>query len=106
MTRDAIGQLISIFKAQAEKEKDPVIAQRVAREKAQAERVRNEKAAMPTPVEEVRFKVDKYPAIDLGNMNRFGVITQEDGNKQATPAANTQQKQREQNITQEYAYYD
>ena len=31
MTRDAIDQLISIFKAQAEKEKDAVTAQRVAK---------------------------------------------------------------------------
>ena len=41
MTRDTIDQLINIFKAQAEKEKDAVTAQRVAKEKAQAERVRN-----------------------------------------------------------------
>ena len=93
MTKDAIDQLISMFKTQAEKEKDPVMAQRVAREKAQAERVCNEKAAIPTPVEEVRFEVDKYLAIDLGNMSRFGVITQEDDDVQATPAANTQQQQ-------------
>ena len=91
MTRDAIDQLISIFKAQAEKEKDPVMAQRVAREKAQAERVRNEKAAIPTPVEKGRFNANKFPAIDLGNMNRFRVITQEDEDVQETPAANTQQ---------------
>ena len=65
------------------------MAQRVAREKAQAERVGNEKAAIPTPLEEVRFEVDKYPAIDLGNMNIFGVITQEDDDVQETPAANT-----------------
>ena len=104
MTRDVIDQLISIFKAQAEKEKDPVMAQRVAKEKAQAERVRNEKAAIPTPVEKVRFEVDKYPAINLGNMSRVGVIMQEDGDAQSKPAANMRQQQREQNITQEYAY--
>jgi hypothetical protein len=94
MTRDAIDQLISIFKAQAEKEKDAVAAQRVAKERAQAERVRNKKAAVPTPEVEVRFEVDKYPGIDIGNMNRIGVITQDDNNVQATPAANTQQQQR------------
>ena len=76
----------------------------MAKEKAQAERVPNKKAAIPTPVEKVRFEVDKYPAIDLGNMSRFGVITQEDNNVQSTPAANTQQQRREQNVTQEYAY--
>ena len=66
--------------------------------------MRNKKAAIPTPVEKARFEVDKYPAIDLGNMSRFGVITQEDDNVQSTPAANTQQQQREQNVMQEYAY--
>ena len=34
MTRDAIDQLISIFKAQAEKEKDTVTIQRVTKERA------------------------------------------------------------------------
>ena len=60
MTRDAIDQLISIFKAQAEKEKDAVTAQRVAKEREQAERVRNEEAATMAPTEEVRFEVDKW----------------------------------------------
>ena len=55
MTRDAIGQLISIFKAQTKTEKDAVTAQRVAKENARAERVRNKKAATPMPAEEVRF---------------------------------------------------
>jgi hypothetical protein len=104
MTRDAIDQLISIFKAQAEKEKDAVTAQRVAKERAQAERVRNEKAAVPTPEQEMRFEVDKYPEIDIGNMSRIGVITQDDDNAQATPAANTRQQHRARTITQECAY--
>ena len=103
MTRDAIDQLINIFKAQAEKEKDTVMAQRVAKEKAQAERVRNEETAKPTPTNEVRFEIDKYPAIDIGNMSRSKVISQEEDNVQSTPAANTQQKRREQTIMQEFA---
>ena len=104
MTRDAIDQLISIFKVQAEKEKDPVTDQRVAKERAQAERVRNEKAAIPTPLEEVQLEVHKYPAIDLGNMSRIGVITQEDEDVHSTPAENTQQKRRERSVTQEVVY--
>ena len=95
MTRDAIDQLISIFKAQAEKEKEAVTAQRVAKERAQAERVRNEKAAVPTPEQELRFEVDKYPEIDIGNMSKIGVITQDEDNAQATPATNTRTQQRE-----------
>jgi hypothetical protein len=42
MTTDAIAQLISIFKTQAEKEKDDATVQRVLRERAQAERVLTE----------------------------------------------------------------
>ena len=52
------------------------MAQRVAKAKAQAERVCNEKTTTPTPTEEVRFEIDKYPAIDIGNMNRSKVILQ------------------------------
>ncbi len=80
MTRDAIDQLINIFKAQAEKEKDTVTAQRVAKEKAQAERVRNEETAKPMPTDEIRFEIDKYPEIDIGNMSRSKVISQEEDN--------------------------
>jgi len=61
-------------------------------------------STIPTPAERIRFEIDKYPAIDLGNMNRFEVITQEDDDVQEMPAANTQQQQRNRNITQEYAY--
>ena len=68
------------------------MAQRVAKERAQAERVRNKEAAIPTPTEEVRFEVDKYPAIDLENMSKIGVILQEDDDIQSTPAANTRQQ--------------
>ena len=89
MTSDAIDQLISIFKAQAEKEKDAVTAQRVAKERAQAERVRNEEAVTTAPMEEVRFEIDKYPNVDLGNMSRNRVITKEEDKSQLTPAANT-----------------
>jgi hypothetical protein len=39
ITADAIDQLINIFKLQAEKEKDKATAQRVLKERAQAERV-------------------------------------------------------------------
>jgi hypothetical protein len=104
MTRDAIGQLISIFKAQTKKEKDAVTAQRVAKERAQAERVCNEEAATPMQTEEVQFEVNRYPEIDVGNMSRIGVISRDKEDVQLTPAANTQQQQKEQTVTQEFAY--
>ena len=37
-------------------------------------------------------------------MSRIEVITQDDDNVQTTPAANTQQQQKERTITQEFAY--
>jgi len=104
MTRDAIDPLISIFKAQAEKEKDAVTAQRVAKDRTQAERVRNEEAATMAPTEDVRFKVDKYPNVDQGNMSQNRVITQEEDNSQSTPAANMRQQRRERTVTQEFVY--
>jgi hypothetical protein len=76
----------------------------VAKERAQAERVRNEKAAVPTSEVEVRFEVDKYPSIDMENMSRIGVITQDKDNVQSTPAANTQQQRQERTVTQEFTY--
>jgi hypothetical protein len=94
MTRYAIGQLISIFKAQTKKEKDAVTAQRVAKERAQAERVCNEEAATPMQTEEVQFEVNRYPEIDVGNMSRIGVISRDKEDVQLTPAANTQQQQK------------
>ncbi len=42
MTTDAINQLINIFKSQAEKAKDAATAQRVLKERAQAQRVLTE----------------------------------------------------------------
>ena len=92
MTRDAINQLIGIFKVQAEKEKDAVIAQRVAKERALAGRVHNERAATPAPTEDIRFEVENYPDVDIGNMSRNRVITQVEHDVHAVPAANTQQQ--------------
>ena len=104
MTWDAINQMISIFKAQAENEKDVVTAQRAAKERAQAERVRNEETMTPAPTDEVRFEVNRYPNVDLRNMSQNRVITQEEEKIQSIPASNTRQQRREQTITQEFAY--
>jgi hypothetical protein len=76
----------------------------VAKERAQAERVCNEEAATPMQTEEVQFEVNRYPEIDVGNMSRIGVISQDKEDVQLTPAANTQQQQKEQTVTQEFVY--
>jgi len=47
MTRDAVDQLMTIFKQQAEKAKDDATTQRVLKERARAERAHNEDATQP-----------------------------------------------------------
>ena len=61
----------------------------MAKERAQAERVRNEEIVTQAPTDKGRFDVDKYPNVDLGNMSQQRVITQEEDEIQSTPAANT-----------------
>jgi hypothetical protein len=68
MTRDAVDQLMLIFKQQAEKAKDNATTQRVLKEHAQAERVHNKSTPSPTgPSPPPPFEVD-YPDIDVGNL--------------------------------------
>ena len=49
MTRDAVDQLMTIFKQQAEKAKDDATTQRVLKECAQAERVHNKSMSNHSP---------------------------------------------------------
>jgi hypothetical protein len=46
-------------------------------------------AARPTPTEEARFEVEKYPDVDIGNMRQNRVIAQEEEDPHSTPEANT-----------------
>jgi hypothetical protein len=87
MTRDAVDQLMLIFKQQAKKAKDNATTQRVLKERAQAERVHNESTPRPTsPSPPPLFKVD-YPGIDVGNLQGTPVISQdEDNNEHSFPA--------------------
>ncbi len=68
MTRDAVDQLMRIFKQQAEKAKDDATTQRVLKERAQDERVHNEESnqpAIPSPLPPLEVT---YPAIDVGTL--------------------------------------
>jgi hypothetical protein len=106
MTREAVEQLMVIFKQQAEKAKDDATTQRVLKEHAQAERVHNK--SMPsmtyhsphTPVEV------PYPDAELGHVPETQVILQdEDDTRRAYPAANTCQQQKGQTITQDSLFH-
>ena len=69
MMRDAVDQLLLIFKQQAAKAKDDATAQRVLKkESAQAERVHNKEAnqpASPAPLPPLEVT---YPAMDIGTL--------------------------------------
>jgi hypothetical protein len=106
MTRDAVDQLMTIFKQQAEKAKDDATTQRVLKERARAERVHNEKATQPAnpttlpPLEVI------YPAIDVGTLRGTPVISQDDDDTiHSTPSANTRFQRQVRTLTQDYLYH-
>jgi len=68
MTRDAVDQLMTIFKQQAEKAKDDATTQRVLKEWARAERVHNEEATQPASPSTIPPLEVTYPAIDVGSL--------------------------------------
>jgi hypothetical protein len=106
MTREAVGQLMVIFKQQAKKAKDNATTQRVLKERAQAERVHNKSMSSMTyhsphtPVEV------PYPNAKLGHVPEAPVISQdEDDTRRAYPAANIRQQRKGQTITQDYLFH-
>jgi len=68
MTRDAVDQLMTIFKQQAEKAKDDATTQQVLKERARAERVHNEEATQPASSSTIPPLEVTYPAIDAGSL--------------------------------------
>jgi len=72
MTTNAIAQFITIFKTQAKKEKDETTLQRVLRENAQAESVRNETVMVPISPQTTAtntyppLEIEEYPEMDVG----------------------------------------
>ena len=89
MTRDAVDQLMTIFKQQAEKAKDDATTQRVLKERARAERVHNEEATQPASSSTIPPLKVTYPAIDVGSLRGTPIISQdEDDIDTSTPAAN------------------
>ena len=106
MTRDAVDQLMTIFKQQAEKAKDDATTQRVLKERARAERVHNEEATQPTSSSTIPPLEVTYPAIDVGSLRGTPIISQdEDDIDTSTPAANTRLQRQVRTLTQDYLFH-
>jgi hypothetical protein len=90
MTREAVDQLMTIFKQQAELTKDDATTQRVLKERARTQRVHNEEATQPTNPSTIPPLEVTYPAIDDGPLRGTPIISQdEDDIDTSAPAANT-----------------
>jgi len=110
MTTEAIAQLISIFKTQAEKEKDKATVQRVLRERAQAERVltktiapTTKPASKPTVPQQTTYpplEIEEYPQVDEGTINY-----PDDNSNSARPSDNTRYQRKVHTITQDYLFH-
>ena len=106
MTRDAVDQLMRIFKQQAEKAKEDATTQRVLKKRARDERVHNEESnqpASPSPLPPLEVT---YPAIDVGTLRGTPVISQDDDDSiYSTPSANTRFQRQIRTLTQDYLYH-
>jgi len=116
MTTEAIAQLISIFKTQAEKEKDEATLQRVLRERAQAERVLTETIAPttnptsePTAPQQTTYAPleieEYYLQVDIGALRQTPISYPEDNATSARPADNTRYQCKARTITQDYLFH-
>ncbi len=116
MTTEAIAQLISIFKTQAEKEKDEATLQRVLRERAQAERVLTKTIAPTTnPTSEPTapqqtthppLEIEEYyPQVDTGTLRETPISYPDDNSTSTRPADNTQYQRKICTITQDYLFH-
>jgi hypothetical protein len=115
ITTNAIDQLINIFKLQATKNKDAASAQRVLKERAQAERVSNETnkkspitkpttTTTTTPMSFPPLELE-YPDLDTGMLQGTPMISQDKKGNNASPAANTCLQQKVRTITKDYLFH-
>ena len=106
MTRDAVDQLMRIFKQQTEKAKEDATTQRVLKKHARDEWVHNEESnqpASPSPLPPLEVT---YPAIDVGTLQGTPVISQDDDDSiYSTPSANTRFQRQIRTLTQDYLYH-
>jgi hypothetical protein len=107
MTTDAIDQLMHIFKQQAKTAKNDATIQKVLKEHAQVERVctKAETTTTMTPISTPTTKLSavpsakptttfpqleiEHPAIDVGQLQRTPVVSQDNSNSISPPTTNT-----------------
>jgi hypothetical protein len=90
MTREAVDQLMTIFKQQAKKTKDDATTQRVLKEQARAQRVHTKEAFQPASPSTIPPLEVTYPTIDVRPLQGTPIISQdEDDIDTSAPAANT-----------------
>ena len=106
MTTEAVDQLMLIFKQQAKKANNNATAQRVLKERAQAERVHNEEIDSPASTSPIPELEVTYPATDDVQRQTTPIISQDDDiSDSSAPAANTRSQQRTRTLTQEFLYH-
>jgi hypothetical protein len=111
--------LINIFKLQAKKDKDLATAQRVLKERAQAEKVSTETkdqrtsttpttkpttTTVTTPMAFPPLKVE-YPDLDTGMLRGTTTISQNEMDNNLSPAANTCLQRKVQTIMQDCLFH-
>jgi hypothetical protein len=109
-TSDAVTQLMEIYKIAAEKATRETRTQRVLREQAQAQRVKEEQqlvatqqaSPLNTPTVFPDLEVDLYPDTDSGREQGTPIISQDEDNYKSHPAANTRQQRQIRTLTQDY----
>jgi hypothetical protein len=109
VTSDAVEQLMEIFKMQAEKATCEARTQRVLREQAQAQRVKEqqlaaEQQASPstTSTSVPELEVNLYPNTDIGLLRGTPIISQDEDDDTSHPASNTRQQRKIRTLTQDY----
>ena len=114
MTKNAIDQLMHIFKQQAETAKNNAAVQRVLKERTYAERVLTKAQPNPTPTTTPKaapnatpttafpdLKIE-CPASDVGGPRQTPVVSQDDYQSVSPPSANTCHQCRGRTITEDF----
>ena len=109
VTSDAVTQLMEIYKIAAEKATCEARTQRVLREQAQAQRVKEQQlvaaqqaSPLNTPTVFPYLEVDLYPDTDIGVEQGTPIISQDEDDDTSHPAANTCQQRQIRTLTQDY----
>ncbi len=99
VTMDAVEQLMEIYKIQAKKATCEARTQKVFREHAQAQRVKEqqlaaEQQASPqnSPTSFPDFEVNTYSDMDIGTLQGTPIISQDNKEDISHPAANSRQQ--------------